>query len=190
MVMSDGNRLGGALAEQLVGHLVVESFERFLFRDLGVLKEKGGSLLRQVDAIDLARDGAFPGQLIDELWQLKAEKSPLNRRGEATSVAMTDVDDVDGPPNPDIKDCATIIVGDPVQTHVIPSHQLTVTLPATEVLTGTGLGAHFRATGDIFALDHGVRARVFERTQPLTDADMEGLATRWRAARAAEGADR
>ena len=76
-----------------------------------------------------------------------------------------------------------MIVGDPVQTHVIPSHQLTVTLPATEVLTGTGLGAHYRATGETFALDHGVSARVFERVTPLSDADMDALASRWRAAR-------
>jgi hypothetical protein len=132
----------------------------------------------------------FSGQLIDELWQLKADQSPLKRAGEASSVAMTDVDDVDGPPNPEIKDCATILVGDPVQTHVIPSHQLTVTLPATEMLTGTGVGAHYRATGEVFSLDHGVAARVFERTQPLTDADMDALAARWRAARAGSGVDR
>jgi len=127
----------------------------------------------------------FSGQLIDELWQLKADKSPLKRPGEASSVAMTDVDDVDGPPNPDIKDCAVMIVGDPVQTHVIPSHQLTVTLPANEILRGTGIGAHFGATGEVFALDHGVHARVFERIAPLADADMQALAERWRAARAA-----
>jgi hypothetical protein len=132
----------------------------------------------------------FSGQLIDELWQLKADQSPLKRADEASSVAMTDVDDVDGPPNPEIKDCATILVGDPVQTHVIPSHQLTVTLPATEVLTRTGVGANYRATGEVFSLDHGVAARVFERTQPLTDADMDALATRWRAARASSGVDR
>jgi hypothetical protein len=127
----------------------------------------------------------FSGQLIDELWQLKADRSPLKRPGEATSVAMTDVDDVDGPPNPQIKDCAAIIVGDPVQTHVIPTHQLTVTLPAGEILRGTGIGAHYRATGEVFALDHGVRARVFERVTPLDDADMQALAERWREARAA-----
>jgi len=125
----------------------------------------------------------FSGQLIDELWQLKADKSPLKRAGESSSVAMTDVDDVDGPPNPQIRECALLIVGDPVQTHVIASHQLTVTLPASEMLTGVGIGSHYRATGEVFALDHGVHARVFERTSPLTDEDMAQLATRWRVAR-------
>ena len=50
-----------------------------------------------------------------------------------------------------------MIVGDPVQTHVIPSYQLTVTLPSQEMLDGVGIGAHYRRTGEVFALEHGVR---------------------------------
>jgi len=127
----------------------------------------------------------FSGQLIGELWQLKADKSPLTRsKAQATSVAMTDVDTVDGPPNPAMKDCAVMIVGDPVQTHVIPSYQLTVTLPSREMLEGVGIGAHYRRTGEIFHLEHGVSAVVFAQTSPLSAADMQALAGRWRAARA------
>jgi hypothetical protein len=126
----------------------------------------------------------FSGQLIGELWQFK-DKSPLSRdKSASTSVGMTDVDTVDGPPNPAMKDCAVMIVGDPVQTHVIPSYQLTVTIPSQEMLDGSGIGAHYRRTGEVFALEKGVRAIVFEQTSPLTDADMEALAARWRAARA------
>ena len=127
----------------------------------------------------------FSGQLIGELWQLKADKSPWTRgKAKETSVGMTDVDTVDGPPNPAMKDCAVMIVGDPVQTHVIPSYQLTVTLPSREMLDGVGIGAHYRRTGEVFHLEHGVNAVVFEQTTPLTDADMAALARRWRAARA------
>ncbi len=127
----------------------------------------------------------FSGQLIGELWQLKADKSPLTRhKSERVSVGMTDVDTVDGPPTVEIKDCAVMLVGDPVQTHVIPSYQLTVTLPSREMLTGVGIGAHYRRTGEVFHLEHGVNAVVFEQVSPLTDADMQALAARWRAARA------
>jgi hypothetical protein len=132
----------------------------------------------------------FSGQLIGELWQLKADKSPLTRsKAEETSVGMTDVDTVDGPPNKAMKDCAVLIVGDPVQTHVISAYQLTVTLPSNEMLDGVGIGAHYRRTGEVFVLEHDVKAVVFEQTEPLTDADMTALAERWRAARAeVEGA--
>jgi hypothetical protein len=77
-----------------------------------------------------------------------------------------------------------MIVGDPVQTHVIPTYQITVTLPSREMLEGVGLGAHYRRTGEAFHLERGVTAVVFERTSPLNDADTEALAARWRAARA------
>ena len=128
----------------------------------------------------------FSGQLIGELWQLKADKSPLARsKAENTSVGMTDVDTVDGPPNPAMKDCAVMIVGDPVQTHVIPAYQLTVTLPSREMLQGVGIGAHYRRTGEVFSLEHGVSAVVFEQTAALSDADMAALGRRWREARAA-----
>jgi hypothetical protein len=127
----------------------------------------------------------FSAQLIDELWQLKADKSPLHADAtQTTSVAMSDVDTVDGPPKTAIKDCAFMLVGDPVQTHVIPSYQLTVTLPAREMLEGAGIGAHYRRTGEAFSLEHGVHAVVFEQVAPLTEADMAALQARWRAGRA------
>jgi hypothetical protein len=99
---------------------------------------------------------------------------------------MSDVDTVEGPPPAAIKDCAVMIVGDPVQTHLIPSYQQTVIVPSAEMLAGEGIGAHYRRTGEIFHLEKGVNAVVFERLAPLQDSDMDALAERWRAAVAAE----
>ncbi len=130
----------------------------------------------------------FSAQLIDELWQLKADRSPLY--GDAKlrpNVAMSDVDTVEGPPAFGIKDCALMIVGDPVQTHLDPAYQQTVIVPAREMLAGIGIGSHYRRTGEAFHLENGVAAIVFERISPLDDADMLALADRWRAARAVEG---
>ncbi len=127
----------------------------------------------------------FSGQLIDELWQLKADKSPLHlEKGQRTSVLMSDVDTVEGPPTSDLKDCAFMLVGDPVQTHLIPAYQQTVILPSLEMLEGTGIGAHYARTGETFHLENGVSVVVFERASALTDEDMAALAERWRAARA------
>ena len=127
----------------------------------------------------------FSGQLIDELWQLKADKSPLHPdKSQQTSVAMSDVDSVEGPPAAGLKDCAFLIVGAPVQTHLVPAYQQTVIVPSREMLEGSGIGAHFARTGEVFALENGVSAVVFERRSPLTDENMAALAERWRAARA------
>jgi hypothetical protein len=128
----------------------------------------------------------FSGQLIGELWQLRPERGPS---GAKLGAAMPDVDTVDGPPGAGLKDCAIIIVGDPIQTHLDPNYQQTVIAPSREMLTGQGLGAKFRRTGDVFHLEKGVSAVVFERTAPLDDADIAALQTRWRAARVALGFD-
>jgi len=122
------------------------------------------------------------------LWQLHPERGTdwLTRE---TSVAMPDVDEVDGPPAAGLKDCAILIVGDPVQTHLDPDHQLTVITPSREMLTGQGIGANYRRTGEVFHLEKCVSAIVFERIAPLDDADIAALQSRWRAARAALGLD-
>ncbi len=126
----------------------------------------------------------FSGQLIEELWQLDAKHSPLYGGAKLRPyVKMSDVDTVEGPPNPELKDCAILLVGDPVQTHIDPDYQQTVIVPSREMLLGIGIGAHYRRTGDVFYLEKGVSAVVFERVAPLDDSDMAALADRWRAAR-------
>ena len=124
----------------------------------------------------------FSGQLIGELWQLRPDRGPGK-----LDVKMPDVDTVDGPPGAGLKDCAIIIVGDPVQTHLDPDYQETVIVPSREMLRGQGIGAKFRRTGEVFRLEKGVSAVVFERLAPLTDSDIAALQARWRAARAALG---
>jgi hypothetical protein len=126
----------------------------------------------------------FSGQLIGELWQLRPERGPSRRD---LGVTMPDVDTVEGPPSADLKKCAIIIVGDPVQTHLDPDYQQTVIVPSREMLRGQGIGAKFRRTGEVFHLENGVSAVVFERLAPLDDADIAALEARWRAARAALG---
>jgi len=105
------------------------------------------------------------------------------------NAKMPDVDAVDGPPSADLKDCTIMIVGDPVQTHLNSDDQQTVVVPSREMLMGQGIGAKFRRTGEVFHLEKGVSAVVFERLAPLDDADIAALQERWRAARAAVGFD-
>jgi hypothetical protein len=126
----------------------------------------------------------FSGQLIGELWQLHPERGGSRRD---LGVTMSDVDTVEGPPSADLKNCAIIIVGDPIQTHLDPNYQQTVIVPSREMLRGQGIGAKFRRSGEVFHLENGVNAVVFERLAPLDDADIAALQARWRAARAALG---
>jgi hypothetical protein len=122
----------------------------------------------------------FSGQLIGELWQLSPERG---LSGLKLGAAMPDVDTVDGVPGAGLRDCAIIIVGDPIQTHLDPHYQQTVIVPSREMLTGQGIGAKFRRTGETFHLENGVSAVVFERLALLDDADIAALQARWRTAR-------
>jgi hypothetical protein len=128
----------------------------------------------------------FSGQLIGELWQLHPERQVLDARPR-TDVMMSDVDTVEGPPAAGLKDCAIMIVGDPVQMHLDPRYQQTVIVPSREMLNGQGIGAKFRRTDKVFRLEKGVSAVVFERMSPLDDGDIAALRDRWRAARASLG---
>jgi hypothetical protein len=128
----------------------------------------------------------FSGQLIGELWQVRPEREPALPK---IDVKMPDVDEVDGPPTAALKDCAIIIVGEPVQIHLNPDDQQTVVVPSRDMLTGQGIGAKFRRSGEVFHLENGVSAVVFERSAPLDDADIAALQARWRAAREALGFD-
>jgi hypothetical protein len=153
--------------------------------DLGELERLKDWVDERADAkvCGLGSSYTFSGQLIGELWQLRPERETALR--PKTDVKMPDVDTVDGPPAAELKDCAIIIVGDPVQTHLNPDDQQTVVVPSREMLTGEGIGAKFGRTGEVFHLEKGVSAVVFERLAPLDDADIAALQARWRAARAA-----
>ena len=127
----------------------------------------------------------FSNQMLSELWQLAPEQPPLPPLGAPPRlfVQMSDVDTVEGAPNAAMKDCGTMIVGTPIQTHLVPDDQMTVILPAREMLTAQGIGAHFERTGETFHFENGVDGVVFARTSPLTDDDMKALEARWLDAR-------
>ena len=104
----------------------------------------------------------FSGQLIGELWQLHPERETWPQAEDRASRCRTSTRSI-GPPAAGLKDCAVIIVGDPVQTHLDPDNQQTVVVPSREMLAGQGIGAKFRRTGEVFHLEKGVSAVVFER---------------------------
>jgi hypothetical protein len=128
--------------------------------------------------------------LIAQLWQMDPKGSPL--LAEETFrpyVAMPHVDTRDGPPVDKLKECATMLVGEPVQTHLAPAYQQNVILPASEMLAGVGIGADYQRSSEVFNLERGVKLVVFERIRPLDDTDIRKLQARWQAAREGRGID-
>jgi hypothetical protein len=131
----------------------------------------------------LASSYTINDAIVDELWQMDANGLPNVVGGLRTNVGMRHVDTRDGPPGEDLEQCAIMLVGDPVQTHLVPAYQQTVIVPASEMLAGVGIGAKYRRSGEAFVLEKGVKLVVFERIRPLDDGDIAALQARWRAAR-------
>ncbi len=132
----------------------------------------------------LASSYTINDAMVDELWQLDPRGLPAIHEASRSSVGMAHVDTRDGPPVDKLKDCAIMLVGDPVQTHLVVAYQQTIVVPASEMLAGEGIGANYRRTGESFDLEKGVKLVVFDRVRPLDDADIAALQGRWRAARA------
>lgn len=122
--------------------------------------------------------------LVDELWQMDPGGSPILETASKINVGMQHVDTRDGPPGDNFKDCAIMLVGEPVQTHLVPAYQQTVIVPASEMLAGVGIGANYRRSGEAFSLEKGVKLIAFDRLRLLDDGDIAALQARWRAARA------
>lgn len=136
----------------------------------------------------LASSYTINDAIVDELWQLQpGALPPVVGRARPVSVGMTHVDTRDGAPVEELKDCAFMLVGDPVQTHLVRAYQQTVIVPAREMLAGVGIGAHYRRSGEVFHLENNVELVVFDRLAPLDDEDIAALQARWRAARLSMG---
>jgi hypothetical protein len=131
----------------------------------------------------LASSYTINDAIVDELWQMDPGGLPVLERAKKIDVGMPHVDTRDGPPGDQLKDCAFMLVGDPVQTHLVSAYQQTVIVPAREMLEGSGIGANYRRTGEAFNLEKGVRLVVFDRVRPLDDGDIAALQARWLAAR-------
>jgi hypothetical protein len=125
--------------------------------------------------------------LVDELWQMGRGGLPTLDAAAKINIGMPHVDTRDGPPNADLAACAFMLVGDPVQTHLVPEYQQNVILPASEMLEGIGIGANYRRSGEAFNLEKGVKLVVFDRVHPLDETDIRKLQDRWQAVREGRG---
>jgi hypothetical protein len=132
----------------------------------------------------LASSYTINDALVEELWQMDPKGSPLVADPALRiNVSMAHVDTRDGPPVDNLKECAAMLVGDPVQTHLVRAYQQNIIIPASEMLAGVGIGANYRRSGEVFNLEKGVKLVVFERIRPLDDQDIAALQERWRATR-------
>jgi hypothetical protein len=71
------------------------------------------------------------------------------------------------------------IVADPVQTHLTPSGQQVITIPAEQLLRNEGIGKAFRRVGQGYPLERGVTAYIYERMRPFTYDEMMSFISKY-----------
>ena len=71
------------------------------------------------------------------------------------------------------------IVADPIQTHLSPSGQQVITIPAGEILSNYGIGKAFERIGSGYALDNGVTAYIYKKVRPFTSEEIITFISRY-----------
>lgn len=71
------------------------------------------------------------------------------------------------------------IVADPIQTHLSPSGQQVITIPADEILKNYGIGKALERVGSGYALDNGVTAYIYKKVRPLTSEEIIAFISRY-----------
>lgn len=75
--------------------------------------------------------------------------------------------------------CKYVVVADPVQLHAAADAQQVITIPAREILDGTGLGRSYRRLPYKYDLGGGIKAYIYQKIRPFTDEQVEAFLSRF-----------
>ena len=138
----------------------------------------------------LGSNSTFSGVLLDALWQLPPARSPDSDPARRASIVLPQVDARDGPIGAEFKGCEFLLVASPTEPHLPRDFMWDVALPSAEALSGEGIGAYYKRTGEVFHLQNGVDVVVMRRAAPVGDEAIAALRERWRAAPRSDAARR
>ena len=125
----------------------------------------------------IASDGAINQGIFTELWQIMpgASKHAYDQR----LVSLGQVDTVDGPPKPPVRDCEIFLVGVPFLSHLRPGQQFTLEIIQQDMINGTGIGSAVDRTPTVFPMGDNVEIRAYQRVRNITDAEYDNLVKRF-----------
>jgi hypothetical protein len=85
-----------------------------------------------------------------------------------------DVDKRDGFPQ-ELLTAQYLVAADPIQANLSPKDQQILSIPARLVLKGEGIGSAFSRLPYEFHLDGDVKAYIYKKTRPFTEAELDTL---------------
>jgi hypothetical protein len=90
-----------------------------------------------------------------------------------------DVDLNNGFPTP-LLSASHVLVAEPIQYHLRPEDQRVVGIPASLILSGSGIGTAFERLPVEFKLDGDVKVYLYRKVAPLAESDVSALANVFR----------
>ena len=133
----------------------------------------------------IASSVAINQGIFRELWQIlpNVPKYGYDQR----MIHMGQVDSVDGPPLPGVKECEIFLVGVPFQSHLSPDQQTTLSIMQRDLLEGTGIGAAVDRQPRVFTMGDGIQVLGFRTHRGISDQEYDDLVKRFRDEKAASG---
>lgn len=121
--------------------------------------------------------------LFRELWQIlpNVPRHAYDQR----MVRLGQVDSVDGPPWPAVRECELFLVGVPFQAHLQPAQQASLGIIQRELVEGSGIGGFVGRIPTVFPMGDGVEVRAYRTVRPMEPADHEALVSRFLAGESA-----
>jgi len=72
-----------------------------------------------------------------------------------------------------------VVVADPIQLHLGAGGQRVIWIPASEILSSTGIGAAYQKLPQDYLLANNVTANIYEKTRPFTVQEVTDFFTRF-----------
>lgn len=115
--------------------------------------------------------------IFSELWQIipSVAKHAYDQR----LLLLGQVDSLNGPPTPYIKQCQIFLVGVPFQAHLRPDQQFTLGIIQKDMVNGTGIGKAVNRTPKVFSMGDNIEVRAYQTVRNITSEEYADLVKRF-----------
>lgn len=125
----------------------------------------------------IASSGSINQSIFAELWQL--EPSFDKHASQQRVVHLSQVDTMDGPPGPNLRECGIALVGVPFLYHRTPKEQYTVQIVQQDLISGQGIGAAYQRAGAPIDMGDGIQLVPFRQARPVSADEYQDLVRRF-----------
>ena len=111
------------------------------------------------------------------MWQILP--SVAKHAYDQRLIQLGQVDSVNGPPLPIVKECQIFLVGVPFQAHLQVDQQFTLQIIQKDIVNGTGIGLAVDRTPKIFSMGDNIVVRAYETVRNITGEEYDDLVKRF-----------